>query len=461
MIFPGSAEQSPNPKAKVKSAPPILSTKVPAQPIPAEAAPPRPAALLAWAQTLLPDYFRHPPSRLQAWLCGEFDRWRQRRGTRLNVIGPRGAAKSTIGSLVYPLHCALEGSESLIWIVSETREQAWNHLENMRLELTDNEALRDAYPQLTGAIRWRASRVCLPGGSVIEAFGAGQRIRGRRRRASRPSLIVCDDLQSDAAMHSVRTRQRDWDWFTGMLLKAGTPETNVVNLATALHRDALALRLARLPGWDSHTFAAILRWPDEMSLWEAWAQQYRDLDNPDRRQTALRFFEQHREQMQRGAELLWPERDDLYSLMVMREDEGRAVFEREKQGRPANPDICEWPESYFDSLVYFDDWPADLPVRTLALDPSKGQDARRGDYSAYVLLGVDQHGSVLVEADLARRPTPELVAAVSNAGGLGSYPNSSALSCWAWKPTSSSNCWPTNSRPRCVRPACTAYTPRA
>ena len=46
----------------------------------------------------------------------------------------------------------------------------------------------------------------------------------------------------------------------------------------------------------------------------------------------------------------------------------------------------------------------------MALDPSKGSDSRRGDYSALVMLGVDRQGMVYVEADLARRPTPQIVA---------------------------------------------------
>ena len=46
----------------------------------------------------------------------------------------------------------------------------------------------------------------------------------------------------------------------------------------------------------------------------------------------------------------------------------------------------------------------------MALDPSKGSDAKSGDYSAFVMLGVDRHGIVYVEADLARRPTPQIVA---------------------------------------------------
>ena len=52
--------------------------------------------------------------------------------------------------------------------------------------------------------------------------------------------------------------------------------------------------------------------------------------------------------------------------------------------------MCEWPESYFDESIWFDDWPGRLVVKALALDPSKGGDSRRGDYSALVMLGVER-----------------------------------------------------------------------
>ena len=96
--------------------------------------------------------------------------------------------------------------------------------------------------------------------------------------------------------------------------------------------------------------------------------------------------------------------------MCMRVESGRTAFEREKQNSPINPDLCEWPEAYFDETIWFDDWPQQLVVKTMALDPSKGSDARRGDYSALVMLGVDRQGMLYVEADLARRPTPQIVA---------------------------------------------------
>jgi predicted phage terminase large subunit-like protein len=157
-------------------------------------------------------------------------------------------------------------------------------------------------------------------------------------------------------------------------------------------------------------FRAVEVWPTDMTLWAEWERLYCDLDNPAAREAARAFFDEHRTAMEAGAELLWPEEEDLYTLMRMRVEEGRTAFEREKQNSPIDPERCEWPEEYFGDHLWFRDWPAQLPVKVIALDPSKRGDSRHGDYSAYVLLGVDAQGLVYVEADLARRPTPQMVA---------------------------------------------------
>jgi predicted phage terminase large subunit-like protein len=188
------------------------------------------------------------------------------------------------------------------------------------------------------------------------------------------------------------------------------PTTNVVNLATALHRDALAMELARTAGWKSRTFAAIIAWPKYMELWNEWEAIYRDVENADARQAARAFYERHSEEMNAGAKPLWPAVEDLYTLMRMRVEIGQTAFDREKQGMPFNPELCEWPEKYFGEHIWFDAWPSDFVVRAIALDPSKGRDANRGDYSAYVLVGIDRRGLVYVEADLARRATTQMVA---------------------------------------------------
>ena len=367
-------------------------------------------SLLEWGRHFLPEHLSRPPSKMHRWIDERFHNLHQERGTKINILGPRGAAKSTLASLAYPLLAALEEWEPYIWIVSDTSDQARTHLKNIKMELADNQQIQNGYPLAAGeGPTWRSQKIVLRNGVVIEAFGAGQKLRGRRSGAHRPSLILCDDLQNDTHAVSATARDRSRDWFQGALMKAGDKRTNVVNLATALHRDALAMELCEKPGWESEIFRAILQWPRNMSLWEEWERIYSDVSEPDSQTKALEFYESRKGELNADAEVLWPEEEDLYTLMCMRAEGGRTAFEREKQNEPINPDLCEWPESYFDESIWFDEPPRDVLIKTLALDPSKGSDARRGDYSAFVQLTVDRRGILYVEADMERRPVEKIV----------------------------------------------------
>lgn len=79
------------------------------------------------------------------------------------------------------------------------------------------------------------------------------------------------------------------------------------------------------------------------------------------------------------------------------------------QQDPIAAGSAEWPDRCFGPGTWFDEWPADLALRVLALDPSKGASDRFGDYSAIVRLGICPRGDWWVAADLARRPTSRIV----------------------------------------------------
>lgn len=366
--------------------------------------------LLEWASAMLGDHFTKPPSAMHRWLAERLDAMRSRRGMKINVIGPRGSAKSTVATLAYVLRAAVEAFEPYVWIVSDTRHQAYGHLENVKSELVDNGPLARRYPAAVGAgPLWRSGAIVTANRVMIEAFGTGQKLRGRRRRAHRPTLIVCDDIQNDEHVYSRVRRDHCRDWFHGALMQAGTAATNVVHLATALHREALALELDRTPGWSSRKFAAVERWPDNAASWDEWRRIYCDADRWDALDAARRFYDERRDGMNAGAKLLWPEAEDIYALKCLEAEVGRTAFEREKQSSPVNPARCEFPEEYFADGLWFDVWPTAVRIKTIALDPSKGARDTVGDYSAFVMLAVDASGVLHVQADLARRPTPQIV----------------------------------------------------
>jgi predicted phage terminase large subunit-like protein len=105
-----------------------------------------------------------------------------------------------------------------------------------------------------------------------------------------------------------------------------------------------------------------------------------------------------------AASVLWPERESLYDLMLLRATIGAAAFNSEKQNDPIDPSACEWPGEYFEREdFWFSEWPARLQIKVAALDPSKGRDAKHGDYSAVVLYGRDPQGVEYVECNMARR----------------------------------------------------------
>lgn len=368
--------------------------------------------LIPWAKKFLPHYLGDSTTDLHRWIAELCDRSIEERNIKGNLLGPRGSAKSVYVSTAHVLRSIVEQTESLIWIISESKEQAQAQLEHVKTELEDNELLAHVYPWACGrGPTWRVNRAITRNGVTIEAFGSGQKVKGRRAGANRPSLVILDDIQSEPVMTSPERRRKNWDWLQSAVMKAGSPRTNFFNLANALHREAVGSQLTRTPGWVSRRFRSIVEWPNEINgLWAEWAKLYHDFENPRSKEIARAFYDDRRRQMDAGAVLLWPDREDLYSLMCLREEGGRTTFEREKQSREINPDECEWPDSHFPESIWFEHWPREWRGKAVACDPSKGKRDKVGDYSAIIRVLMDMRGHLYVQANMARRPVARMVA---------------------------------------------------
>jgi hypothetical protein len=228
-----------------------------------------PPGLEAFARRYLAAHFPQPLSRFHRWLVPELDGLHGRRGSRLDVVAPRGSAKSTWASFAYPLYAAVHGLEPYTQIISDTRDQAWGWLDAIREELEDNPLLARDYPHATGpGPVWRKDRLRLRNGVVIEALGTGSKMRGRRHQQHRPTLIILDDPENDEHTTSAIQRERSWRWFTRAALNAGSVDTNLIALGTALHRECLVLKLTRTGGWRHRLFKALVSWPERRDLWQ-------------------------------------------------------------------------------------------------------------------------------------------------------------------------------------------------
>ena len=174
-----------------------------------------------------------------------------------------------------------------------------------------------------------------------------------------------------------------------------------------------------------------------MSLWQEWEALYTDLEQPALpRRRPEAFYHDHRAAMDAGAVLLWPEEEDLYTLMCMRAESGRTAFEREKQNSPVNPELCEWPETLLRR--------GDL-VRALAAAPG-GQDAGPGSEqgqrrAARRLLGAGDAGRGPAGACCTSRPTWPGGPRRRSWPTAWSSTAASGPTCSASRRTSSRTCW--------------------
>jgi hypothetical protein len=328
-------------------------------------------------------------------------------GKRILVIAPRGNAKSTWSTLLIPLRAICEGTEKYIMLIADTAIQAEAYLKSIATELESNEALREAYPlACEQGETWKVSRIETKSGVCIEALGKGANPRGRKFRQYRPSLIIVDDPQSGEDMLSPTGRQKDIEWFDKDLSSAGDTETNIFVVGTMLHRECIVGSIAGRPSYRVIKFAAIREWPTHLDThWKEWSRLFH-YDAP----ACKDYYIEHKEEMHEGAVVLWPEKEDLHTLMTMREEIGYQAFASEKQNDPRDPSKCEFPEQYFEDCYYKEPPKYNKIVTVGYLDPAKGTDTKRHDYPAIIILHyLPEFNKVLVECDMRKRPINERI----------------------------------------------------
>lgn len=205
-------------------------------------------SFLAWCYKYLPEHFYGEPAEFHfelEQLLAEHE--------RVGVAAPRGHNKSTLITLGYALYRAAEHFEPFILIVSDTRDQAVDHLGNVQKELLENERLTEDYPHLRlpsskdyqkKKVQKKTSDIITLGGIIFKARGAGQSLRGVRVGNKRPTLILVDDLENDERVENPDQRDKLEKWFTKSLSNLpGAVGGQIVVIGTILHRKSLLSKI--------------------------------------------------------------------------------------------------------------------------------------------------------------------------------------------------------------------------
>lgn len=393
-----------------------------------------------FAYTYLSHHIRPPASNFHRHFFTRFPQiLDQPDGAKEWWIAPRGEAKSSLTTKVGPTWCAVR---ALLQKESIRKEIGWpadrplpyfidyitmlgaetklptKLLEVVKAELTFNSALALDFPEACGATKnWKIGEFTTRSGVKMEAFGAEQAIRGTFHGASRPKLLLGDDLITDKEAKSPTMRGDRWEWLEKAVDFLGPPDGTVkfVGVGTILNKDDPISRAKAAIGHLVHHFRAIERLPDAMDLWEKCQEIMLNEDKPAEEEAAgkgcvlsekelpsYRFYLANRKAMDAGAEISWPNVRSLFWLMRQRAKNARA-FGTEMQGDPrSDEDKVFAPVQFFISRL--SQW-----IMFGACDPSMGL-GEKSDPSALLAGGWDQERQRLhvIEAAIKRRVPSKL-----------------------------------------------------
>ena len=349
--------------------------------------------------------------------------WRERpRPQRIADAAPRGNAKSTLESFCSLVHDAVYGLEAYVGIISTTFDLSEDLVADLHEVFTDPETYPDLH-RVYGPVRTTGSktdfRVSLGEDcrTRFKAFSFGGSIRGTKDAGIRPTKIVIDDGEHPDRVRSPTQREKLWSYLTKDILKAGDTGTIYRVIGTILHPDSMLSRLLGAtgkgrPGWTARRWQSVESWPDRTDLWERCKRLWADLTDPDREETARGYYERHRVEMDKGAQVLWPEKEPLYDLMVMLWTDGEASFYSEKQNIATDPARqVFWPEKWarcsFDGEVITTSKGRRVHLSACKvavwLDPRSSEETERNDYAALTLAAQDRFGYIyLLRTHLVR-----------------------------------------------------------
>lgn len=393
-----------------------------------------------FAYTYFPHHIRGEQSLFHAHFCQRFPQLLTRQGGAIEWwIAPRGEAKSSLLTKIGPVWCAVQALHQrddvrsslditgerptfidyIILLGAETKLPA-KLLEVVKTELTVNAALALDFPEVCGkGPQWKIGEFVTRSGVKIESFGAEQAIRGTFHGASRPKLLLGDDLITDAEAKSPTERDNRWNWLSKAIEYLGPPDGSVkyIGVGTVLDKDDPISRAKRTIGHIVHHFKAIVTLPTHMDLWEQCQEKMLNddgvaeeeaakagIDLPPEMLPSYQFYLTNKVMMDDGAVISWPSVRTLYWLMRQRAKNGKA-FATEMQGDPRTDE-----DKTFINIQFFTQrWRNWLIFG--ACDPSMGK-GETSDPSSILVGGWDKekHRLHVMEAEIKRRLPSKLEA---------------------------------------------------
>ena len=331
--------------------------------------------------------------------------------TRNVVAAPRGHAKSTLISFAFVIWCICYGYKHFIVIISATGPVAKQFIIDIRNELEFNERIKNDFGEMKNDDIWNSNEIYTRNKVFLTSKGAGAQMRGMKFNSTRPDLVILDDLETAEQVASPSQNASLKQWFNSDVMPMGCPTCSFFYIGTVLSYDALLYHMlndGEYSSWVRKTFQAVIKFSDS-PLWAEWETIMTDLTRGDHAYSdALAFYREHKEEMLRGTEVLWPnQRADMYEHLMERRIASEEGFASEFQNDPQTENTRTFKTEWLENNRYIDC--PEIKEICIAIDPAIGG-KRANDFSAIIAVArcVDNYFYVL-DADLKKRRPEEII----------------------------------------------------
>ena len=191
---------------------------------------------------------------------------------KLNVIAPRGHAKSSLIACIFPLwHILTQEGTKFVVLSSKTEGHAVRLLQTIKNALEYSMELRSVYGYFGqhSARQWSRTEVVLRDDSMIMCRGTGQQVVGLKHGNQRPTLVVLDDPEDMNNTKTAEAMEQNLRW----LLQSAVPSLDptkgrIIVIGTPQHQRCMVEILKQMKGWVNMHFSPDM--DNEIALWEDW-----------------------------------------------------------------------------------------------------------------------------------------------------------------------------------------------
>ncbi len=161
----------------------------------------------------------------------------------VNILAFRWSWKTTILNQAFPIWSVLwKNNKKFVLVVSKTINQAKLFLENIKLELENNELLKNDYFIDKTNVKFRKTQINIFD-SVIKIACIKTTLRWMKRWYLRPDLIICDDLEDSSFIWNEYMEDKLYYWFKKEIIPLVWDNSKIVLLGNYLWKDCLLNRI--------------------------------------------------------------------------------------------------------------------------------------------------------------------------------------------------------------------------